>query len=101
MGAAAPDDGPATLNGSGGGGGGSLGALVNEISSSSSSSSSSEDPNLSTLLISCDIYVANYITHPHESAKPWSPFIPSRVRSAPQAKEGRKTRGINLVFWKK
>lgn len=52
------------LNGSGGGGGGSLGALVNEISSSSSSSSSSEDPNLSTLLISCDIYVANYNSFP-------------------------------------
>jgi hypothetical protein len=46
------------FSGSGGGGGGSFGAFVNDISSSSSSSS--EDPNLSTLVISCDIYEANY-----------------------------------------
>lgn len=45
------------FKGNGGGGGGSLGAVENEISSSSSSS---EDPNLSTLLISWDMYVANY-----------------------------------------
>jgi hypothetical protein len=46
------------FRGNGGGGGGSFGAVANDISSSSSSSS--EDPNLSTLVISCEIYEANY-----------------------------------------
>lgn len=91
------------LKGSGGGGGGSLGAVVNDMSSSSlsSSSSSSEDPNLSTLLISCDMYVANYTTHTHELAKLWFSFHLISSFSAHRAREERKTlktRGINLVF---
>lgn len=52
------DEGLVMFRGNGGGGGGSFGAVANDISSSSSSSS--EDPNLSTLVISCEIYEANY-----------------------------------------
>jgi len=52
------DEGLEMFRGNGGGGGGSFGAVANDISSSSSSSS--EDPNLSTLVISCEIYEANY-----------------------------------------
>jgi len=47
------DEGLVMFRGNGGGGGGSFGAVANDISSSSSSSS--EDPNLSTLVISCEI----------------------------------------------